>query len=117
MEFVTGDSVGHCPSVKLGPMSWTSALSWVASHFSGLIFSLKGLDPFFIFKELWNVDLKSDCLITSSRKPRLRSHPGFCGTSTLKQVPFAQLCKLLKAIQLPENGLAMSITTEESSDR
>lgn len=87
VEFVSDDNVSHCPSVKLGPMSCTSALSWVASHFSGLIFSLKGLDPFFKFKELCNVDLKSDPLITSSRKPHLRSHPGSCGMRYMCRVP------------------------------
>lgn len=37
-EFVAGECPA-LPSVQLGPRPWASALSWAASHFSGLIFS------------------------------------------------------------------------------
>lgn len=37
-EFVAGECPA-LPSVQLGPRPWASALSWAASHFSGLIFT------------------------------------------------------------------------------
>lgn len=42
VPLVAESVAGECPalpSVQLGPRPWASALSWAASHFSGLIFS------------------------------------------------------------------------------